>query len=79
MKFDRVVANPPFSLDKWGQEELKEDRFGRFKYGLPPKSKADFAFVEHMLASLNSNGVMGLFYLTGCYLGVQVRGRYEKL
>ncbi len=78
IKFDRVVANPPFSLDKWGQDELKEDRFGRFKYGLPPKSKADFAFVEHMLASLNSNGVMGVVLPHGVLFRGSSEGKIRK-
>lgn len=60
MKFDVVVANPPFSLDKWGANDLVEDHFGRFKYGMPPKSKGDYAFVQHMLSSLNVNGRMGV-------------------
>lgn len=60
MKFDVVVANPPFSLDKWGANDLAEDYFGRFKYGMPPKSKGDYAFVQHMLSSLNVNGRMGV-------------------
>jgi len=78
MKFDRVVANPPFSLDKWGQEELKDDRFNRFKYGLPPKSKADFAFVEHMLASLNENGVMGVVLPHGVLFRGSSEGKIRK-
>ena len=78
MKFDRVVANPPFSLDKWGQEELKDDRFGRFKYGLPPKSKADFAFVEHMLASLNENGIMGVVLPHGVLFRGSSEGKIRK-
>jgi type I restriction enzyme M protein len=51
MKFDVVVANPPFSLDKWGQEIADEDRFGRFQRGIPPSSKGDWAFISHMLAT----------------------------
>ncbi|RLC23263.1 MAG: type I restriction-modification system subunit M [Deltaproteobacteria bacterium] len=51
MKFDVVIANPPFSLDKWGQEIASEDRYGRFYRGIPPKSKGDWAFVCHMLAT----------------------------
>lgn len=58
--FDIVVANPPFSLDKWGEEEVKDDMYGRFTYGIPPKSKGDFAFILHMIASLNSHGTMGV-------------------
>ncbi len=49
MKFDRVVANPPFSLDKWGQEDAEDDQFKRYWRGVPPKSKADFAFISHMV------------------------------
>ena len=51
MKFNIVIANPPFSLDKWGQEMAANDRFGRFKRGIPPKSKGDWAFISHMLAT----------------------------
>lgn len=56
MKFDVVVANPPFSLDKWGLEEAQNDSYGRFNYGIPPKSYGELAFVQHMVASLNENG-----------------------
>lgn len=51
MKFDIVVANPPFSLDKWGQEIAATDQFNRFHAGVPPKSKGDWAFISHMLAT----------------------------
>lgn len=51
MKFDVVIANPPFSLDKWGQEIAAEDRFDRFHAGIPPKSKGDWAFISHMIAT----------------------------
>jgi type I restriction enzyme M protein len=49
MKFDIVVANPPFSLDKWGQEDAGKDSFHRYHRGLPPKSKGDYAFITHMI------------------------------
>jgi type I restriction enzyme M protein len=48
-RFDVVVANPPFSLDKWGAEEAAADRFNRFWRGVPPKSKGDWAFITHMV------------------------------
>ena len=48
-QFDIVVANPPFSLDKWGAETATNDRHGRFQRGIPPKSKADYAFILHMI------------------------------
>ncbi len=49
MKFDVVVANPPFSLDKWGAENAANDDYERFWRGVPPKSKGDYAFITHMV------------------------------
>ncbi len=61
MKFDVVIANPPFSLDKWGQEMAAGDRFGRFQRGIPPKSKGDWAFISHMLATaVEGSGRVGV-------------------
>lgn len=60
MLFDIVIANPPFSLDKWGQDTAKEDGYQRFAYGIPPKSKGDYAFIQHMVATLNINGRAGV-------------------
>ena len=61
MKFNVVVANPPFSLDKWGQEIAATDRYGRFFRGIPPKSKGDWAFILHMLATaLEGKGHVGV-------------------
>ncbi len=59
--FDKVIANPPFSLKSWGHDEWqKGDKFGRDKYGCPPKSYGDLAFVQHMAASLNTKGMLGV-------------------
>lgn len=49
MKFHIVVANPPFSLDKWGADNALADQFNRFHRGVPPKSKGDYAFITHMI------------------------------
>ena len=49
MKFNCVVANPPFSLDKWGAESAESDQYNRFWRGVPPKSKGDWAFISHMV------------------------------
>ena len=49
MRFDIVVANPPFSLDKWGAEHAENDPHKRFWRGVPPKSKGDYAFITHMI------------------------------
>lgn len=56
--FDKVLANPPFSLKNWGIEEAGADQYHRFPYGLPPKSYGDLAFISHMISSLNVRGKM---------------------
>jgi len=74
MTFDRVIANPPFSLAKWGKDEADNDPYGRFPYGTPPKDAGDLAFVQHMIASLNADGMMGVVMPHG----VLFRGASEK-
>jgi len=74
MTFDRVIANPPFSLKKWGKEEAESDPYARFPYGTPPKDAGDLAFVQHMIASLNAEGMMGVVMPHG----VLFRGASEK-
>lgn len=56
-KFDIVIANPPFSLDKWGEEIALNDKYNRFEFGVPPKSKGDLAFLLHMINSMKENGI----------------------
>ena len=50
--FDCVIANPPFSLKKWGEDVWASDRFGRNFAGVPPSKSADFAWVQHMITSM---------------------------
>jgi type I restriction enzyme M protein len=74
MTFDRVIANPPFSLKKWGKDECDNDGYGRFPYGTPPKDAGDLAFVQHMIASINDEGMCGIVMPHG----VLFRGSSEK-
>lgn len=61
MLFDIVTANPPFSLDKWGHDSAENDRFDRFRRGVPPKTKGDYAFISHMIETLKPvTGRMGV-------------------
>jgi type I restriction enzyme M protein len=54
-QFDCVIANPPFSLENWGEETWLSDRYGRNTLGgIPPKKNADWAWVQHMYKSMNS-------------------------
>ncbi|CAD7384141.1 type I restriction-modification system subunit M [Xanthomonas arboricola] len=50
--FDIVVANPPFSLEKWGHDSAGNDPHDRFRRGLPPRTKGDYAFILHMIATM---------------------------
>ena len=50
--FDVVVANPPFSLKKWGREIWENDRWGRAEFGIPPATYGDFAWIQHMVHSM---------------------------
>lgn len=51
-KFDCVIANPPFSLEKWGSVEWSSDKFGRNIWGTPSDSCGDYAWIQHMIKSM---------------------------
>ena len=71
--YDRVIANPPFSLDEWGRDVAENDGYGRFRFGVPPKTRGDLAFVQHMVAVLNGTGRLGVVMPHG----VRFRGSAE--
>lgn len=72
-KYDRVLANFPFSMN-WDNTTAAEDPYHRFTYGIAPaKDKADYAFILHMLASLNDKGKAAIV----CSQGVLFRGGEE--
>lgn len=78
MKFDIVVANPPFSLDKWGAEDASSDRYSRFHRGVPPKSKGDYAFITHMIETLNEHGKAGVILPHGVLFRGSSEGKIRK-
>lgn len=81
MLFDIVTANPPFSLDKWGYEQAENDKFDRFRRGLPPKTKGDYAFISHMIETLKPvTGRMGIVVPHGVLFRGSSEGKIrEKL
>lgn len=77
--FDIVVANPPFSLEKWGHEKAEADKFGRFRRGIPPKTKGDYAFVLHMIETLKpKTGRMGVVVPHGVLFRGAAEGKIRK-
>lgn len=79
MKFDVVVANPPFSLDKWGSEEAEHDKYNRFFRGVPPKSKGDYAFITHMIESTVSDGKVAVIVPHGVLFRGSSEGKIRKI
>ena len=79
MKFDIVVANPPFSLDKWGQENAEGDGYQRFHRGVPPKSKADYAFISHMIeTTVEGTGKVGVIVPNGVLFRGGAEGKIRR-
>lgn len=77
--FDIVVANPPFSLDKWGAGKAADDVYKRFEMGVPPKSKGDFAFILHMIASAqHGSGRVGVIIPHGVLFRGSSEGKIRK-
>ena len=76
--FDRVIANPPFSLDEWGREVAEHDGYGRFRFGVPPKGKGDLAFVQHMIATTNKTGMVGVVMPHGVLFRGAAEGDIRK-
>ena len=79
MKFDIVVANPPFSLDKWGAEQAAADEFNRFHRGVPPKSKGDYAFITHMIeTTFEDKGKVGVIVPHGVLFRGSSEGKIRQ-
>lgn len=77
--FDMVLANPPFSLKNWGKKMWGSgDPFGRDVYGMPPKNYGDFAFIQHMVASLAPKGRMAVVVPHGVLFRGRSEGRIRK-
>ena len=79
MKFDVVVANPPFSLKDWGKAEAKEDKWDRFARGVPAKNRGDYAFLLHMIHSAReSTGRVASVVPHGVLFRSGAEGRIRK-
>ena len=80
LSYDRVIANPPFSLKNWGHEFAPNDPHHRFdRYGaIPPKTKGDLAFLMHMLGVTNSQGMVGVVMPHGILFRGGAEGKIRR-
>lgn len=77
--FDIVVANPPFSLEKWGFEGADADKFSRFRRGVPPRTKGDYAFILHMVETMKpGSGRMAVVVPHGVLFRGAAEGRIRQ-
>lgn len=77
MQFDCVIANPPFSLNNWGSAKFEVDPYGRNIWGAPTEKSADFAWIQHMIASMKPNKGRCAFIISQ---GIQFhKGREAKM
>lgn len=74
LRADYILANPPFNIKDWGGERLKDD--ARWKYGIPPSSNANFAWISHMISKLSPRGIAG-FVLSNGSMSTNVREEFE--
>lgn len=69
LKADFILANPPFNISDWGGDRLREDL--RWKYGVPPASNANFAWIQHIVHHLSPSGVAGVVLANGSMSSTQ--------
>ena len=77
--FDSVIANPPFSLERWGEDVWMNDPYGRNFAGVPPRKSGDFAWVEHMIKSMAARtGRMAVVLPHGALFRMGVEGKIRR-
>ncbi|WP_437578530.1 N-6 DNA methylase [Sorangium sp. So ce887] len=78
VQHDRVLCVPPVGLSWGGHDVVERDRHARFRYGVPPRNRSEFAFLQHMLASLHPSGVMAMLAPGGVLFRGGTEGEIRK-
>lgn len=76
LKADYILANPPFNMSDWGYEKLVDDY--RWKYGIPPKGNANFAWIQHMISKLSKYGKAAIVLANGSLSAGGQEGEIRK-
>ena len=80
MTFDVVVANPPYSINQWNREAFAADKYGRNFLGTPPQGRADYAFFQHIIKSLDlKTGRCAILFPHGVLFRNEENALREKL
>ena len=78
-QFDVVLANPPYSIKQWDREAWPKDKWGRNTLGTPPQGRADYAFQQHILASLSAKGRCAVLWPHGVLFRNEEQAMRAKL
>lgn len=79
-KFDLVLANPPYSISQWDRAAFESDKYGRNFLGVPPQSRADYAFFQHIIKSMNlTTGRCAILFPHGVLFRNEESAMREKL
>ncbi len=78
VRFEYVLANPPFNVSDYGAEALTADSKGRFQFGMPPEGNANYAWLSHIYYHLTSNGVAGIVLANGSLSAGGQEGKIRK-
>jgi type I restriction enzyme M protein len=79
-RFDLILANPPYSIKQWDRDAWASDPFGRNLYGVPPRGRADYAFFQHIIASLKpGSGRCAILFPHGVLFRDEEQSMREKL
>ena len=79
-QFNLVLANPPYSIKEWNRAAFSKDKYGRNFLGTPPQGRADYAFFQHILASMdNKNGRCAILFPHGVLFRNEEKELREKL
>ncbi|MEK4439110.1 type I restriction-modification system subunit M [Paenibacillus sp. FSL K6-2862] len=79
-QFDLILANPPYSITQWDREAFASDKYGRNFLGVPPQGRADYAFLQHIIKSLNEKtGRCAILFPHGVLFRNEERAMRENL